>query len=119
MAWFRRRPPPGLIHHSDRGSPVGSGTFQAKLAKFGMTCSMSRKGNCWDDAPTESFFNSLKNKRVHGPRYATHDEARADLFGYIEVFCSRSRRHSMLGNESPIPFLQHWITTQNERKLAA
>ena len=70
-----------------------------------MTCSMSRKGNCWDNAPTESFFNSLKNERVHGTRYATHDEARADLFDYIEVFYNRSRRHSTLGYRvaEPVP----------------
>ena len=119
MAWFRRKPAPGLLFHSDRGSQYASGTFQEKLAEFGMTCSMSRKGNCWDNAPTESFFNSLKNERVYGTRYATHDEARADLFDYIEVFYNRSRRHSTLGYQSPTQFLQHWITAQAERKLAA
>lgn len=119
MAWFRRRPAPGLIFHSDRGSQYASGTFQDKLDEFGMLCSMSRKGNCWDNAPTESFFNSLKNERVHGTRYATHDEARADLFDYIEVFYNRSRRHSTLGYVSPTQYLQHWITAQAERQLAA
>lgn len=119
MAWFRRKPAPGLIHHSDRGSQYASGVFQEKLIEFGMTCSMSRKGNCWDNAPTESFFNSLKNERVHGTRYDTHEAARADLFDYIEVFYNRSRRHSTLGYESPTQFLQHWITTQAVRKLAA
>ena len=96
MAWFRRKPAPGLIHHSDRGSQYASCVFQDKLTEFGMTCSMSRKGNCWDNAPTESFFNSLKNERVHGTRYATQDEAIADLFAYIEPFYNRSRRHSTL-----------------------
>ena len=119
MAWFRRRPAPGLIFHSDRGSQYASGTFQDKLDEFGMLCSMSRKGNCWDNAPTESFFNSLKNERVHGTNYATHDEARADLFDYIEVFYNRSRRHSTLGYVSPTQYLQHWITAQAERQLAA
>lgn len=119
MAWFRRKPAPGVIHHSDRGSQYASEVFQKKLTEFGMTCSMSRKGNCWDNAPTESFFNSLKNERVHGTRYATHDAARADLFDYIERFYNRSRRHSTLGYRSPIQFLQHWITTQREQKLAA
>jgi putative transposase len=71
MAWFRRRPEPGVIHHSDRGVQYASQAFQAKLAEYGMHCSMSRKGNCWDNAPTESFFNSLKNERVHGQRYRT------------------------------------------------
>ena len=63
MAWFRRRPAPGLIHHSDRGSQYASSVFQTKLTEYGMICSMSRKGNCWDNAPTESFFNSLKKDR--------------------------------------------------------
>ena len=76
MAWFRRKPAPGLIHHSDRGSQYASHAFQSKLTEYGMLCSMSRKGNCWDNAPTESFFNSLKNERVHGTRYDTRDEAR-------------------------------------------
>ncbi len=119
MAWFRRRPARGLIFHSDRGSQYASSTFQDKLAEFGMIGSMSRKGNCWDNAPTESFFNSLKNERVHGTRYATHGEARADLFDYIEVFYNRSRRHSTLGYVSPTQYLQHWITAQDERILAA
>jgi len=119
MAWFRRKPAPGLIHHSDRGSQYASAAFQGKLVEFGMTCSMSRKGNCWDNAPTESFFNSLKNERVHGTRYDTHDAARADLFDYIEVFYNRSRRHSTLGSTSPTQFLQNWIATQAVRNLAA
>ena len=119
MAWFRRRPAPGLIHHSDRGSQYASRAFQGKLTEYGMSCSMSRKGNCWDNAPTESFFNSLKNERVHGTRYATRAQAIADLFDYIEVFYNRSRRHSTLGYRSPVQFLQDWITTQHERKIAA
>ena len=67
---------------------------------------MSRKGNCWDNAPTESFFNSLKNERVHGTTYATRADAQADLFEYIEVFYNRSRRHSTLGYSSPVRFLE-------------
>jgi transposase InsO family protein len=119
MAWFRRRPAPGLIHHSDRGSQYASHAFQGKLVDYGMTCSMSRKGNCWDNAPTESFFNSLKNERVHGTHYTTRADAVADLFDYIEAFYNRSRRHSTLGYRSPVQFLQNWITTQHERKIAA
>lgn len=119
MAWFRRRPAPGLIHHSDRGSQYASAVFQAKLSEFDMICSMSRKGNCWDNAPTESFFNSLKNERIYGTRYATRTEAQADMFDYIEVFYNRSRRHSTLGYTSPIRFLQDWIKTEHEQKLAA
>lgn len=119
MAWFRRKPAPGLMHHSDRGSQYASHAFQDRLTEYGMVCSMSRKGNCWDNAPTESFFNSLKNERVHGMRYATRDEAIADLFAYIEPFYNRSRRHSTLGYTSPTQFLHDWITTQHERKTAA
>ncbi len=119
MAWFRRKPAPGLIHHSDRGSQYASQVFQNKLAEYGMICSMSRKANCWDNAPSESWFNSLKNERVHGTRYETRDAALADLFAYIEVFYNRSRRHSTLGYKSPTQFLHDWITTQHERKSAA
>jgi transposase InsO family protein len=78
MAWFRRRPAPGLVHHSDRGSQYASQTFQAKLTEYGMTGSMSRKGNCWDNAPTESWFNSFKNERVHGVRFETRAEMKAE-----------------------------------------
>jgi putative transposase len=119
MAWFRRKPAPGLIHHSDRGSQYASHAFQARLTEYDMVCSMSRKGNCWDNAPSESFFNSLKNERVHGTRYGTRAEAEADLFDYIEPFYNRRRRHSTLGYASPVQFLEDWISTQHERKLAA
>ena len=119
MAWFRRKPEPGLMHHSDRGSQYASHAFQARLQEYGMVCSMSRKGNCWDNAPTESFFNSLKNERVHGTRYRTKDEAKADLFDYIEPFYNRKRKHSTLGYASPRKFLDDWLSTQHEKELAA
>jgi putative transposase len=119
MAWFRRRPPPGLIHHSDRGSQYCSHDFQKQLAAYGMLASMSRKGNCWDNATSESFFNSLKNERVHGSRYETRDAARADVFEYIEVFYNRSRRHSALGGQSPAAVYEAWLKLQSESKLAA
>lgn len=80
---------------------------------------MSRKGSCWDNAPTESFFNSLKNERVHGTRYRTHREAVADLFEYIEVFYNRSRRHSSLGFMSPTQFMQDWLVAQRTSDAAA
>lgn len=79
-----------------------------------MRGSMSRKGNCWDNAPTESFFNNLKNERVHAMSYATRDEAANDLFQYITVFYNRSRRHSTLGYLSPAMFLQNWIERQDQ-----
>ena len=85
MAWFRKRPVAGLMRHSDRGSQYASHTFQRALEKYGMICSMSRKGNCWDNAPTESWFNSFKNERVHGLRYETRAEMTAMSFEYIEV----------------------------------
>ncbi len=88
-----------LIHHSDRGSQYASHAFQGKL--------------------TESFFNSLKNERGPGARYTTREDARADLFDYIEVFYNRSRRHSTLGYHSPVQFLQDWITNQHEREITA
>ncbi len=119
MAWFRRKPALGVLHHSDRGSQYASRAFQNKLAEYGMICSMSRQGNCWDNAPTESFFNSLKNERVHGTRYATRSSAMADLFDYIEPFYNRKRRHSTLGSKSPIHFLQDWVSTQHDEKLVA
>lgn len=119
MAWFRKKPAPGLIHHSDRGSQYASGAFQARLKKYGMICSMSRKGNCWDNACSESFFNSLKNERVHGTRYGTRAEAEADIFDYIEPFYNRRRKHSTLGYASPQQFLNDWISRQHEHELAA
>jgi putative transposase len=96
-----------------------SDDFQRKLVQYDMRCSMSRKGNCWDNAPTESFFNSLKNERVHATRYRTHQEAMADLFEYIEVFYNRSRRHSSLGFVSPVQFLQDWMKAQQTKDAAA
>ena len=119
MAWFRKRPAPGLVHHSDRGSQYASQAFQDQLEGYGMTCSMSRKGNCWDNAPTESWFNSFKNERVHGIRYATHAEIKAAAFEYIEVFYNRKRRHSTLGYKSPVQFLEHWLKTQHQEQLVA
>jgi putative transposase len=126
MARFRKRPLPGLMHHSDRGSQYASQAFQNKLKAFGMTCSMSRKGNCWEceacpwaNAPTESWFNSYKNERVHGIRYATHADMKAASFEYIEVFYNRKRQHSTLGYRSPVQFLENWISQQNQEKLVA
>jgi putative transposase len=119
MAYFRRRPAPGVLHHSDRGSQYASHAYREQLAAWGMTCSMSRKGNCWDNAPTESFFNSLKNERVHGTRYATRAEARADVFEYIEQFYNRSRRHSALAGKSPAKAFKAWLESQQQQQLAA
>jgi putative transposase len=119
MAWFRRRPEPGVMRHSDRGSQYASHAFQDKLKELGMICSMSRKGNCWDNSPTESWFNSFKNERYHGLRYETHDEMKAASFEYIEVFYNRTRQNSTLGYQSPIQYLSCWEEKQNQEKLAA
>jgi len=119
MAWFRRKPAAGLIHHSDRGSQYASHAFQAKLAEYGMLCSMSRKGNCWDNAPAESWFGSFNNERVHGERFETRDEVIAMAFEYIEVFYNRKRLHSTLGYKSPERFLDDWLNGQSPEKLVA
>ena len=119
MAWFRRSPAAGVLHHSDRGSQYASDAFQVKLKAYGMICSMSRKGNCWDNSPTESWFNSFKNERVHGVCYATHEEMKAEVFEYIEVFYNRKRQHSTLGYQSPIQYIQRWMSEKNQEKKAA
>ena len=90
-----------------------------KLVEYGMSASMSRKANCWDNAPTESFFNSLKNERVHGTRYATRAEAQIDLFQYIAVFYNRRRRHSSLGYCSPTQFLLDWFSKHDDQQSKA
>jgi transposase InsO family protein len=101
MAIARRLPGAGLVAHSDRGSQYASEHYQRVLAGHEITCSMSRRANCWDNAPMESFFASLKKELIHGEDYATRDEARASIFEYIEVFYNRARRHSSLGYRSP------------------
>jgi len=102
MGYHRRLPSAGLIHHSDRGSQYASGDYQKLLEEYGMQVSMSRKGNCWDNAPMESFFGTLKKELIHHRRYRTRDEARRDIFDYIEVFYNRERLHSSLGYLSPV-----------------
>jgi len=119
MAWKHRKPPKGLIHHSDRGSQYASHLFQEKLKSYGMVCSMSRKGNCWDNAPTESWFHSFKNERIHGLRFDSREEMKAECFAYIEVFYNRKRLHSTLGFLSPKDFLEEWRQTQNQQKQVA
>jgi len=94
-----------LLHHSDQGSQYSSELFQQQLAGFGITCSMSRSGNVWDNAVMESFFPTLKIERCHRRRrYTSRDEARADIFDYVERFYNPVRRHSTLGNVSPLAF---------------
>ena len=104
MALWRRGKPNELLHHSDQGSQYSSEDFQRLLSAQGITCSMSRKGDCWDNSAVESFFASLKKERVHRKTYATRDAARADIFDYIEAFYNTRRRHSTLGQVSPAEF---------------
>lgn len=104
MATGRRRPGPGLIHHSDRGSQYACGDYQKALFDHGMIGSMSRKGDCWDNAPMESFFHTLKTELAHHQDYQTRMQAKADIFEYIEAFYNRGRRHSCLGYLTPTEF---------------
>ncbi len=119
MAGFRKRPVPGLLHPSDRGSQYASHAFQDKLKAYGMICPMSRKGNCWDHAPTESGFNRFKNERLQGVHDATPAEIKAAAFEYIEVFDNRKRQHSTLGYQSPVQFLENWISEQRQERVVA
>ncbi len=96
--------PVELLHHSDRGVQYASDDYQKLLADHAITPSMSRKGNCWDHAVTESFFGSLKTELVHHERYATRTEAQRSIFEYIESFYNRRRRHSTLGYVSPVEY---------------
>src|SRR5215212_5456573 len=109
MAIQRQRPAPGLTHHSDRGGQYASGEYQKLLTGAGMRASMSRTGNCYDNAPMESFFHTLKVELVHQRRWAIRDEARRDLFAYVEGYYNRQRIHSALGYITP---------EQAERRLA-
>ena len=101
MAIARRRPAAGLVHHSDRGVQFAAHGYRRRLREHGMLCSMSRKGDCWDNAPMESFFATLKGELVEERDYLTRDEARADVFQYVEGFYNRRRLHSGIGYLTP------------------
>lgn len=109
MAKFRRRPAPGLIFHSDRGSQYASAPVREWLADNGCEQSMSGTGNCYDNAPMESFWHTLKVEHVHGAGYATREQAKQDIFAYIEGFYNGVRRHSALGYLSPREFLRRHV----------
>jgi len=104
QALAARTPTADAVHHSDRGSPYASHSYRAVLATAGLQCSMSRSGNCYDNAVVESFFRTLKVERVYDRRYATLEVAQRDLAQYIEVFYNRVRRHSTLGYVSPVVY---------------
>jgi transposase InsO family protein len=104
MAISRRRPKSGLMHHSDRGCQYASYDYQRCLKELGITVSMSRKGNCWDNAVMERFFGSLKSERTDHKMYQTREEAKTDIVDYIEMFYNSERLHSTLGYISPMQF---------------
>jgi putative transposase len=104
MAVDRRRPAAGLLHHSDRGSQYASDDYQAMLVRHGMTCSMSRRGNCWDNAVMESFYSTIKTELVYHCNFQSRDEARRAIVEYIEMFYNLVRRHSSLGYLSPVAY---------------
>jgi putative transposase len=104
MAWWSRKPSEGLIHHSDRGSQYAGHRYQKELKKYKMVCSMSRKGNCWDNAVAERFFRSLKTERTYYRKYNTRDEAKQDIIDYIVMFYNSHRLHSYLDYMSPMEF---------------
>jgi putative transposase len=110
MALQRRRPKPGLIHHSDRGPHYASDRYQTVLTSYGIRCSMSRAANCLDNAAAESFFATLKNELTLHERYCTRVEARASIFDYLEMFYNPIRRHSTLNDISPVQFEQPTLT---------
>jgi transposase InsO family protein len=110
-----RKPLPGCIHHSDRGSQYCAAEYRGDVAKAGMIASMSRKGNCYDNAPTESFWGHLKQELVHHRHFQTRNEAIAAVREYIEIFYNRMRRHSALGNTAPSVFAE---TFYSQRSVA-
>lgn len=116
MAVEQRRPEAGLIHHSDRGIQYACGDFQELLKANGIVCSMSRKGDCWDNACMESFFGSFKTEWLAGKKYKDFEEAKKDIFKYVELFYNRHRRHASLGYVSPAEYEE---ISENERKQVA
>ena len=113
MAWFRRRPgkAAGLMFHSDRGSQYASQDFRDVLSSYGITASMSRRGNCWDNAFSETLFGSLKVERLHGQRFATRRDAKDETIAWL-VWYNRTRLHSTLDYVSPMQFEKDWLATQ-------
>ncbi|ESU75989.1 Transposase (plasmid) [Shigella dysenteriae WRSd3] len=108
MALRSQRPPAGLIHHSDRGSQYCAYDYRVIQEQFGLKTSMSRKGNCYDNAPMESFWGTPKNESLSHYRFNNRDEAISVIREYIEIFYNRQRRHSRLGNISPAAFREKY-----------
>lgn len=118
MAYFRRRPEPGLIVHSDRGSQYCGHDFQNALKGYEMHSSMSRKGDCWDNAPTESLWGHLKVARLHGRRFATRRQAMDEVIDWLGFYNS-TRLHQTLGYVSPMAFEQRWFAVQQQDRKTA
>ncbi len=114
IALLRRRPKAGLILHSDRGSQYCAKVYQQLLSAAGIIASMSRRGNCYDNAPMESFLGSLKNELIHQKTYVTRQAAIDEIVEYIEIFYNRTRRHTSLGNISPAQALKQFKLKQEE-----
>ena len=114
MAWFRRRPEAGLIFHSDRGRQYCSMDLRRALQTYGMRASMSRKGDCWDNAVSESLWGSLKVARLHGRRFRTRREAMDEVVDWL-TFYNHRRIHSTLGYVSPMQFERAWLAAQEKR----
>jgi putative transposase len=119
MALGQRQPGEGLVHHSDRGSQYASGDFQSKLVSAGICCSMSRRGNCWDNAPVESFFGTLKQELVHRCDFVTRAAARSRIFYWLEVWYNRARRHSSLDYISPVEFERRSLLSGTNPRLSS
>ena len=113
-AYWRKKPKPGLMHHSDRGSQYCSVAYRALQASYGMTTSMSRKGNCWDNAPMESFFGTFKTESLHHYRFTNREQARQVVFEYIEVFYNRIQRHAKIGNKAPADFANQFYASRQQ-----
>ncbi len=126
QAQTMRKPSAGLLCHSDQGSQYASHDYQKQLSAAGIVCSMSRKGNCWDNAPTESFFATIKKVLIHRTRFATRTDAHKAIFAWIEIWYNRKRKHSTLGYLSPEAFerkhqkeqKQHNLQSQTSKALA-
>ena len=119
QAQAKRKPATGLLCHSDRGSQYASHDYQQALSQAGIVCSMSRKGNCWDNAPTESFFATLKKELVHRVRFTTHSEAHSAVFAWIKIWYHRKRKHSTLGYCSPEAFERKYQLQQQTGTVLA
>lgn len=109
MAIITRQPGPGLVHHSDRGAQYASELFQQIISQHGYQCSMSRKGNCWDNSVAESFFRTLKSELIYQQKYESRAQAKGAIFEYIEVYYNRLRKHSTNGYLSPFNYEQKWL----------